>query len=160
MRIRRRGRHENITLASEPQNQRRDQHERARNAKSHRSAELPQKYRHEQRGKERTEVDYPVERIENDLRPMLVRLVKLIADKRGDARFDAARPKRDQTARGKDAPNSRPGSTRRSCDTSRKNGPPASLRATEKSKRRSQSCGTHPSPRQDARIQANTATAT
>ena len=55
-----------------------------------------QKNRHQERGEERAEVDDPVKGIEHDLGAMLVRLVELVADKRGDTRFDPARAERDQ----------------------------------------------------------------
>ena len=57
---------------------------------------LAQKDRHQQRREERSEVDDPVERVEDDLRAMLVGLVELVADERRHARFDAAGPERDQ----------------------------------------------------------------
>ncbi len=58
--------------------------------------ETAQKDRHQQRREERAEVDDPVERVEDDLRAMLVRLVELVADERRDARLDAAGAERDQ----------------------------------------------------------------
>ena len=42
------------------------------------------------RGEERTEIDDPIERIEHDLGAVLVRLVKLVADKRCYTRLDPA----------------------------------------------------------------------
>ena len=96
MRIGRRGRNHHVLLAAEPENRGGDEHERAGNAERDRGPEMPQKDRHQQRGEERAEVDDPVERVEHHLGAVLVRLVELVADKRGDTRFDAARAERDQ----------------------------------------------------------------
>ena len=96
MRIGRRGRNHHVLLAAEPQDRGGDEHQHAGNAERDRGPEMPQEDRHQQRREERAEVDDPVERVEHHLRAMLVRLVELVADKRGDTRLDAARAERDQ----------------------------------------------------------------
>ena len=55
-----------------------------------------QEDRHQKRREERAEVDDPVEGVEDHFRAMLVRLIELVADERGDTRFDSARAERDQ----------------------------------------------------------------
>ena len=96
MRIGRRGRNHHVSLAAQPEDHGRDEHQRAGNAEGDRRPEFPQKDRHQQRREERAEIDDPVEGVEHHLRAMLVRLVELIADERGDAGLDAARAERDQ----------------------------------------------------------------
>ena len=83
-------------LRAEPQNEGRDEHEHAGNSERDGRPELPQKHRHQERSEERAEIDDPVERVEHDLRAMLVRLVELVADERCHARLDPAGAERDQ----------------------------------------------------------------
>ena len=90
MRIRRRRRNHDVLLAAEPQDRGGDEHEHAGNAEGERGPEMPQKNRHQKRGKERAEIDDPVEGIEHHFRAMLVRLIELVADKCGHTRFDPA----------------------------------------------------------------------
>ena len=97
VRIWRRGRNHHVALAAEPQNCGGDKHEHTGNAKSKRGPEIPQENRHEKRGEERSEVNDPVEGIEHDLGAMFVCLVELIANECCHARFDPARPERNQT---------------------------------------------------------------
>ena len=103
VRIRRRRRHHHVLLAAEPEDHRRDEHERAGNAEGDARAVAAQENRHEERGEERAEIDDPVEGIEHHLRAMLVRLVELVADERRDARLDAARAERNQREAGVEA---------------------------------------------------------
>src|SRR5580765_3009314 len=96
MRIRRRGRDHYVLLSAEPKNSGRDEHEDTGNAERERRPERPQKDRHQERGKERSKVDHPVESVEHHFRAMLVSLIELVAYKRRDAWFDSAGPERDQ----------------------------------------------------------------
>ena len=57
--------------------------------KRERGPEMAEKDRHQKRGKERAEVDDPVKGVEHHLRAMFVRLVELVADKRGHTWFDS-----------------------------------------------------------------------
>src|SRR5438270_5429707 len=97
MRIRRRRRHHDVALASEPKNDRRDEHERARDSKGEGGTEIAQEARHQRRSEQGTKVDYPIECVEHDLRPMLVGLIELIADERRNTRLDPAGAERDQS---------------------------------------------------------------
>src|SRR5688572_11415682 len=100
MRIWRRRRNENIALSSQPEDQSRDEHQRARNTESNRRPEFLEKDGHQQRGEERTEIDDPVERVEHQLRPVLVGLIELIPHESSDAGFDAAGTERNQAEAG------------------------------------------------------------
>src|SRR5262245_8227514 len=97
MRVRRRGRNHHVFFAAKPQDCCGDEHERARNAERDRGAEMPQEDWHQKRCEERTDVDYPIKRLEHHLGAVLVSLVELVADKCGDTWFDSARPERDQS---------------------------------------------------------------
>src|SRR5438270_6521217 len=96
MRIRPRRRHHYVALAPEPKNHCRDKHERAGNTERDRRPEVSQKKRGQEGSEERAEIDDPIESIEHDLGAMLVRLIELIANERGDARLDSTRTERDQ----------------------------------------------------------------
>src|SRR2546421_4609315 len=97
MRIRRRRRHHDVALASEPKNDCRDEHERAWDSKGERGAEIAQEARHQRRGEQGTKVNYPIKCVEHDFRPVLVGLIELIADKRRDTWLDPAGAERDQS---------------------------------------------------------------
>src|SRR5437868_9721695 len=97
MRIRRRRRDHDVALASEPKNDRRDEHERARNSKGKGGAEIAQEARHQGGSEQGTKVNYPIECVEHDLRPVLVGLIELIANERRDTRLDPAGAERDQS---------------------------------------------------------------
>ncbi len=88
--IRRRGRHTNILPASKPEDERREKHQQARNPEGDARAVAAQENGHQERGEKRSEIDAPVERVEHDLRALLVRLIELIADERCNQRLDAA----------------------------------------------------------------------
>src|SRR5437588_7677283 len=96
MRIRFRWRHHHVLLARDPEDEGRNEHQHARNSERDGRPEAPQKDRHERRSEQRAEVDDPVERVEDDLRAMFIRLIKLVADEGRHAWFDAARAERDQ----------------------------------------------------------------
>src|SRR4051794_8403590 len=96
MRIRRRWRNHYIFLAAQPQDHGGDEHKYTRDAEGDRRTELPQKNRHQKRSEERAEINDPIEGVEYDFRAMFVRLIELIAHKRGYTWFDPARAERDQ----------------------------------------------------------------
>src|SRR2546430_10132845 len=97
MRVWRRGRNHHVLFAPGPQDGGRDEHQHTGNPECNRGSEMSQKQRHKKRSKERSEVDDPIESVEYDLGSMLVRLIELVADKCGHARFDAAGAERDQS---------------------------------------------------------------
>src|SRR4029453_18431367 len=85
-----------ILLAAKPEDCGGDEHEHAGNAERERGPEMSKEDGHQKRGKERTEVDDPVEGVEHHLRAMFIRLIELVADKRGHTRCDPTRTERDQ----------------------------------------------------------------
>src|SRR5262245_25154809 len=96
VRVRRRRRNHDVLPAAGPQNRGGDEHERTRNAESEGGPKITQKDRHQKRGEERTEIDNPIESIEDHLRAVLVRLIELVADEGGHTGFNPARAKRNQ----------------------------------------------------------------
>ena len=95
--------HVDVLLAAQPEHHRGDEHQHAGHAEGDGRTIVAQQQRREQRGEERTEVDDPVERVEDQLGLVLVGLVELVAAEADHQRFDAARSQRDQEQAGEES---------------------------------------------------------
>ena len=73
-------RHAHVLLAAQPEDDRGQQHQDAGDAEGHRRPVAAQEQRHQQRGEEGTEIDRPVEEVEDDLGQVLVVARELVAD--------------------------------------------------------------------------------